>query len=139
MNQGDVRRGRWRSQLRPHLAARRMTSQNLAEELKKMMTPGLRTQRLSDERRSSLQEKVRRLPITSRNKGEFVLPEPDRVTSTQPTAPTSIDEAEKARSGKHSRRFDSMSDSQKSRMRDQMRRVRPLSFEERADAAQRNP
>ena len=45
-NHLDVRRGRWRSEVRPHIAARRMTSQILSEELKKMMTPGLRTQRL---------------------------------------------------------------------------------------------
>ena len=51
----------------------------------------------------------------------------------------SVDQAEKSRMEKHHKRFESMSDPQKSRMQDQMRRVRPLSIEERADAVQRDP
>ena len=138
----DTRRGRWRSQIRPHLDARRRTSQNLSEELRKMMTPGLRTERLSEEGRDSLRQRVKAISITSRDKGEFTLPESAASTqsgSRDSVATGSVDEAEKSRMEKHHQRFESMSDSQKSRMQDQMRRVRPLSIEERADAAQREP
>ncbi|MAI25253.1 MAG: hypothetical protein CMN75_04395 [Spirochaeta sp.] len=138
-NHLDVRRGRWRSEVRPHIAARRMTSQNLSEELKKMMTPGLRTQRLSDERRSSMQQRVKAISITSRNKGEFVLPEPPAGAPAQRSRPVSVDETEKNRMKEHQARFEAMSDSQKSKMQKQMRRVRPLSIEERADAVQKAP
>lgn len=138
-NHLDVRRGRWRSEVRPHLKARRMTSQNLAEELKKKMIPGLRTQRLSDERRSSLEERVKAISITSRDRGEFVLPESSQDAPSQRAPRAPVDEVQKSRMREHRSRFESMSDSQKSRMQDQMRRVRPLSIEERADAVQRDP
>jgi hypothetical protein len=116
-----------------------MTSQNLSEELKKMMTPGLRTERLSDERRSSMQQRAKAISITSRNKGEFVLPEPPAGARAQRSMPVSVDETEKNRMKEHQTRFDAMSDSQKSKMQEQMRRVRPLSIEERADAVQKSP
>ena len=107
-----------------------------------MMTPGLRTERLSEEGRDSLRQRVKAISITSRDKGEFTLPKSDAVTqsgSRDSVATGSVDEAEKSRMEKHHQRFESMSDSQKSRMQDQMRRVRPLSIEVRADAAQRDP
>lgn len=138
----DTRRGRRHSRLRPHLDVRRRTSQNLSEELKKMMTPGLRTERLSEEGRDSLRQRAKAIPITSRDKGEFTLPESTASTQAESkdfVATNSVDEAEKGRMEKHHKRFESMSDPQQSRMQDQMRRVRPLSIEERADAAQRDP
>lgn len=51
----------------------------------------------------------------------------------------SVDAAERARMDRHRQRYESMSDREKERIRKQMRRVRPLSIEERADAAQRDP
>ena len=130
-------RYRWRYQARSRISDQRQRGQNARQELRRMMIPGYQQGSLGQNSQRAVRERVHSMPRLPHNKGEFVLPEDAKNNLPVVSSEMVVKDKEKERMDKHKQRYEAMSDSQRAHMQKQMRRVRPLSTEERGDVAER--
>ncbi|MAI80330.1 MAG: hypothetical protein CL917_15385 [Deltaproteobacteria bacterium] len=130
-------RYRWRYQVHSRISDQRQRGQSARQELRRMMIPGYQEGSYREKNQGAVRDHIHSKAGWPHNKGEFVLPEDTKAAPPTAPSPVVVNDQERERMDKHEKRYQAMSDTQKTNMQKQMRRVRPLSTEERGDVAER--